>query len=315
MGRSYSLNGFLNAAMLRSNRTVLVEGPSDKHAMHKIELERFPSKAGASTIDHAGILDDPVLAGLGNKLKVQAVGARADELAQHRPRIANMLATLTDREWDGIAFVSHMPSPAWGPPSQQKNRFVTTGHSIENYSFDCECVTEFLKYAFPEYVTAELLVEIKSKFCAMLVFATVVSLKIRDDACIGRANGMVSLSHIEMKNDRFYLDSSFGEACALRDIPSHGSIVVEANLAIDAAWADLHDQMFTQWLPHGHIGEELLWSGVGKVAHAQGISLEVVKEIAHGHKKERERFKTQWLSKAAQQKRTPLDEVVEWLHT
>ena len=157
MGRTYSLNGFLNAALRRSSKTVLVEGPSDKHILHKIELERFPNKAGGSTIDHAGILDDPLLAGLGNKSRVLTVQAHANTLATSVPKSSSVLATLIDREWDGLSFTAFVPQPGWLAPAQESNCFTTLGHSIENYHFNSECAHEFLKYAFPEHVTGRAL--------------------------------------------------------------------------------------------------------------------------------------------------------------
>lgn len=315
MGRTYSLNGFLNAALRRSSKTVLVEGPSDKHILHKIELERFPNKAGGSTIDHAGILDDPLLAGLGNKSRVRTVQAHANTLATSVPKISSVLATLIDREWDGLSFTAFVPQPSWLAPAQESNCFTTLGHSIENYHFNADCAHEFLKYAFPEHVTASVLAAVSRQFPALLTFATVVSLKIRDDACIGRCSGLISPSHIDIRADRAYLDASFSAACVSRQIPTAGSIVADVNLSIDAAWAGLAGKAFTCWLPHGHIGDEILWCGVAKVALLEGVAQEVVNDIAHGQKKERERFKAQWISKQAVGSRPPLDEAIDWLHS
>jgi hypothetical protein len=186
MGRTYSLNGFLNATLRRSSKTVLVEGPSDKHALHRIELEKFPSNAGSSAIDHAGMLDDPLVSGLGNKAKVLAVQAHAVNLAATTPKISNVLATLVDREWDGITFLNCVPNPTWSPPTQSNNNFVTTGHSLENYHFDSECVIDFLKYTFPEHTSTQLIARINGHFSAVLVFATMFSLHARNSGCIGR---------------------------------------------------------------------------------------------------------------------------------
>ena len=314
MGKTYSLNGFLNAALRRSSKTVLVEGPSDKHILHKIELERFPNKSGGSTIDQAGILDDPLLAGLGNKARVLIVQEHATKLAASVPKITSVLATLTDREWDGLSFTDFVPQPNWIAPTQQHSYFTTLGHSIENYHFNSDCAHEFLKYAFPEHVTASVLAAVGRQFPALLTIATVLSLKVRDEACIGRCSGLVSPSHIDIRVDRAYLDTSFGGACLGRQIPIAGSIVADVNRSIDAAWASLAGKDFTCWLPHGHIGDEILWCGVAKVALLEGVAQEVVNDIAYGQKKERERFKAQWISKQAVGSRPPLDEAIDWLH-
>lgn len=315
MGMKYSLNGFLNATLRRTSKTVLVEGPSDKHALHRIELERFPTSSGESAIDHAGMVDDPSLSGMGNRAKVLAVQAQADALAATVPKISTVLATLTDREWDGLTFAAYSPDPAWMPPTQLENRFITTGHSLENYHFDVECASEFLKYSFPEHVSALLLRELQEKFSAILVFATVLSLRIRDESCIGRCAGVIDPSHIEVRDNRVYLQGSFGAACVRRSIPSSATIVAATNAAIDAAWSSLEGKDFTQWLPHGHIGEECLWSAISRVALAAGVPAEVAREIAHGHKAERARFKANWLSKASVTRRSPLDSAIEWLHS
>jgi len=315
MGKTYSLNGFLNAALRRSSKTVLVEGPSDKHILHKIELERFPNKSGGSTIDQAGILDDPLLAGLGNKARVLIVHEHATKLAASVPKITSVLATLTDREWDGLSFTAFVPQPNWLAPAQTSNCFTTLGHSIENYHFNAECAHEFLKYAFPEHVTAPVLAAVSRQFPALLTLATVVSLKIRDEACIGRCSGLVSPTHIDIRADRAYLNDSFGGACLARQIQAAGWIVADVNLSIDAAWSGLATKDFTCWLPHGHIGDEILWCGVARVALGEGVAQEIVDEIAHGYKKDRERFKAQWISKQAVGSRPPLDEAIDWLHS
>lgn len=314
MGRAYSISGYLNAALRRSGRTVLVEGPSDKHVLHKIELEHFPAKAGASTIDHAGMLDDPQLAGMGNRSKVLAVKAQASALATSVPNISSVLATLIDREWDGLTFVSFMPTPEWSAPEQSPGNFMTVGHSIENYNFDAECALEYLKFTFPEHINAAVLSAVRQRFPAILALATALSLKVRDEACIGKCVGLTSPSSIALNGDRVYLDPSFGGACVSRQIPSAATIVAEVNAAVDAAWSSLAESNFSRWLPHGHIGDEILWCAIAKIALICGVPALVANEIAHGFKKERERFKAQWLSKRSVPEIEPLHCAIEWLH-
>lgn len=315
MGRTYSVAGFLNAALRRSGKTILVEGPTDKALLHRIELENHPEKAGRAAIDHVGIVADPIVGGLGNRAKVIVIQSQAHALAQQAPRILDVLGTLIDREWDGVSFVGHVPVPAWQPPAQGASKFVTQGHSIENYHFDVECVIEYLKYSFAEHVTKALIDEVRSKFSALIVCATVLSLRVRDDSCIGRATGLIGHGHISSSGPRVYLDPSFSQACATRQIASAASIVADVNKAIDAAWQGLDGQDFARWLPHGHIGGETLWSGVAKIALLHGVPGAVADCIARGYQQERERFKSQWLSKAPPAQRFPLDATVQWLHS
>lgn len=314
MGKTYSLNGYLNAALRRSGRTLLVEGPSDKHVLHKFELEQFPQKAGASVIDHAGMLDDLQLSGLGNRAKILAVRAQVSTLAVSVPKIAAVLATITDREWDGLNFVASVPHPTWSAPPQNPGHFITLGHSIENYHFDADFATEYLKYAFAEHISAHILTTVTNLFPAIITLATVFSLKIRDAGCIGRCGGLMAPEFILVKDGRVYLELEFGSVCAARQIASAATIVGDTNSAVDVAWAALTTSEFARWLPHGHIGEEVLWCAIAKVALLGGVPTTVSNEIAHGYKKDRERFSAQWLSKLSTPRQEPLNKAIEWLH-
>jgi hypothetical protein len=315
MGRAYSISGYLNAALRRTGKTILVEGPSDKHALHRIALERFPASTGNLAIDHAAMIDDPQLAGMGNKARVLYLHTCVDALKAIVPKIETVLATLTDREWDGVVTEQYVPDPAWTPPTQLPNRFVTLGHSIENYHFDFDCAKEYLKFAFAEHVGAQLFAVLESRFTALLVLAAILTLKLRDDQNISRSASLIDVPHLAYRNDRYYLEPSFGIACGGRAIATSATIVADVNAAIDAAWDKLRLDATIKWLPHGHIGDDILWTGVAHSAQACGIPAEITAGIAHGHKKDRERFKSQWLSKVHPDKRVPLDQSVDWLHT
>ena len=315
MGRAYSVEGFLNAALRRSGKTILVEGPTDKNVLHRVALERFPEEAGLGVIDHVGILEDPVLAGLGNRARVLHVQRCADDLSASAPKIAAALGTLIDREWDGVTFNAYVPDPEWRPPSQGHNRFITQGHSIENYHLDVECAKEYLKYAFAGTVNAQIFQAVESRFPAILVLATVLSLKIREDACLSRSAGLFDISHLAYGNERYHLDAAFAAPCAARQFVSAATIVADVNQGIDAAWDRLHAHAGLKWRPHGHVGDEITWVGVAHAALEAGISQDVANEIAHGRKRDRERFKAQWLSKSDVANRVPLDVTIEWLHS
>ena len=315
MGKAYSINGYLNAALRRTGKTLLVEGPTDKLALHRIAIERYPETAGSVAIDHAGMLDDAQLTGLGNKARVLHVQTCSDALKATVPKIEAVLATLIDREWDGILFNYYLPEPGWAEPVQHPNRFTTLGHSIENYHFDLDCAKEYLKFGFAEHVSAQLFAELEARFSAILVLSSVLSLKIKDDACVSRCASLIDISHLNYQNQRYHLAPSFGIACATRGLPTAVTIVTDVNVAIDAIWDQLHTSTAIKWIPHGHIGDDILWTSVAHVTISCGVPLEIAKEVAHGRKKDRERFKAQWLSSALAEKRVPLDQSVDWLHT
>lgn len=315
MGKSYSLNGYVNAVLRRSCKTFLVEGPSDKTYLHRIEHEKFPEFAGSSVIDHAGMLDGVGLSGLGNKAKIQALLSHVDALSLTLPKLLDVLATLTDREWDDVVLNSYVPSPGWGFPIQRPQRFVTIGHSIENYIFDSECVCEFLKYLLPDVMTSGLLNEVRSRFDSILLLAAIASLKIRDIGCLGRSDGLVRMTDVQFRGDRVYLLPSFGVSCAGRQISCASSIVSEVNSAVDLVWDDLFRKDYTKWLSHGHLGDDFIWACVARTMLDKGVEQNTAREIGVGFKGEKSRFKAQWLSKVSEDKRPPLDDAVEWLYS
>lgn len=237
MGRTYSVNGYINATLRRSSKTLLVEGITDKIALHRLALERFPTSEAVITIDHAGMLDDPLVSGLGNKAKVLHIRATVIALQASIPKLQSVLASLVDREWDGLSFTGLGLDRPWSPPAQGDGLFVTHGHSLENYNFDVECVSEYLKFAFPQNTTAALLNLLKDRFRSMLALATAFSLVVKDYASITRCCGLLTLLHVRFANDRYYLDQGFVPASQARGVVSPAMLTADVNSAIDAKWA------------------------------------------------------------------------------
>ena len=313
MGSQYSVNGFLNAALRRTGKTLLVEGPSDKQVIHRIIIEANSDNASCASIDHAGIITDQSLQGMGNKQKVSRIRSEAILLASHFPRILDVLATLTDREWDAIYLPQPITQIAWSPPTQSACAFTTFGHSIENYSFHHEFVTEFIKCFWPDLVSPALISEIVNAFQLMLIFATALSLEMRSLSCISKFGGAMKPSLIEITNNRIYLAQNFVSICSERRIPFFASRLPEFNASLDVEYNSVEDLEFLKWLPHGHIGEEILWAAVARVCLNSGFPEERVKDVAFGYKKDKMRFCANWLSKKEPQLRPPLDEIVTWL--
>ncbi|WP_157084874.1 hypothetical protein [Hydrogenophaga palleronii] len=314
MGRTYSVNGYLNAALRRSGKTLLVEGPGDKALLHRLIAERLPNFSPLSNIDHAGMVEDPLLAGSGNKSRVVTVRDSVDILASHSPKIASKLGTLTDREWDGLAIDDYSPQPEWHPPVQCERHFTTLGHSIENYNFDYGCIKEYIKFHFAEFATENVFVALEKGIPATLVLAAVLSIKLKNESQLSRSNGLIDLPHIREGNERIYLDASFSAACTTRGISCAETIVLDVNQGVDAAWEALHRSHSTKWIPHGHIGNDVLWVGAAYIALRNGFPRELAAELAKGGRKQRDLFQAQWLSKEPASKREPLDATLDWLN-
>lgn len=139
---SYSLNGYGIALKLRSNGTILVEGRDDMEALQKVQSSINFGFQGKHVIDTPDIVSDAVLEGLGNKVKVDAIH---DYVVSLQGRGPNKLRVLVDREWDGLLNDSGEPLE-WSPPVQGPSRFVTLGHSLENYAFDEHFVLSYIHH-------------------------------------------------------------------------------------------------------------------------------------------------------------------------
>jgi hypothetical protein len=80
VGRTYSVNGYINAVLQRTSSTLLVEGTTDKEAMHHLVAERTPASSRQCNIDHSAIFNDISLSGQGAKAKVLKVTAEIQHL-------------------------------------------------------------------------------------------------------------------------------------------------------------------------------------------------------------------------------------------
>lgn len=314
MGKSYSLGGYLNAVTKRSARTLLVEGPSDKSAVHRVAAEQIPKLAHEFSVDHAALIDDTDLAGLGAKAKVLRVRVAADALLHQHPKLSN-LACLTDREWDGIVLDAAALNGGWAPPVQLANHFITIGHSIENYHFDCECVLRYLKFAFAEHVNHAVLESVTGGFRSAVALAGAVSFEVQAASCITRFGGLVNLEQVELRNARLYLGPPFVDAARARELPDPDLFMQKVNEAVDTQWTTLAAAPHARWLLHGHIGSDVLWACVGLLALRAGVPAPIAQQISRGCQNERRRFWFDWLATEGGERRVPLDNATMWLQS
>ncbi|CAN7535662.1 hypothetical protein [Variovorax paradoxus] len=313
MGRSYSLNGYLNAVLRRSSTTFLVEGPTDKGAMHRLLAECPQDPVQPFVIDHSALLEDEALKGLGAKVKVLRVRAKAEELIEKNPSLPGRFGCLVDREWDGITLDLPGLEENWTPPVQAENHFVTIGHSIENYHFHCECVLGYLKYSFSEFYSKALEEKIAASFDAMIALAGAVSFAAQDGACLSKFSGLICIEQIELRGADFYLSHSFISSAEKRSINQPELFVQRVNESVETHWKTLASKSHARWLLHGHIGSEVIWSCVAMICQTEGMPNDSALQVSKGFQSERRRHWLQWLAKESLEYRIPLDSATSWL--
>ena len=293
----------------------MVEGPCDKGAIHRIVIEQLRGRQTQVVIDHVALVEDQQLSGLGAKQKVLAICAAADIYAQTHPKISKQLGTLTDREWDGLTLDPVALNEQWSPPTQGANRFVTIGHSIENYHFDQQCMLGYLRFAFAEHYSDALESRISEAFPAAVALAGAVSFAAQASGCLSRLGGLIGPEHIEQRDSTLYLAPSFEQAAQVREVANPDLFLQQINTAVDVHWDGLAGVTHARWLLHGHVGSEVLWACVGFLARVGGVSMDVTQQIARGNKNERRRWWQDWLSQRTAEDRAPLDLAVSWLHS
>ena len=314
MGRTYSVNGYINAVLQRSSPTLLVEGVSDKSMMHRLIAERALPPGSQCSIDHSAIFDDRSLQCQGAKAKVLHVTAEINRLSQNVSRLSSKFASLVDREWDGLSTDPRTAVESWSQPQQSATAFVTIGHSIENYHFHPDCFVDYLRFAFAEHFSAEVEASVRNRFANAVALAGAVSCLARDTQCLTRISGLIGSTHIELTPvGTFYLTNGLVGPLAARGGVDATTFVAQVNAAVDTHWAALSNNQDSRWVLHGHVGSEVIWACVGLAAISAGVSAEVGERIARGFQSERQRCWLTWLSRVNPELRKPLDQAIDLL--
>lgn len=316
MGQSYSVNGYINSILRRSEKTLLVEGVTDASVLIRLLAETPQEKGSSPKIDTATIFEDALTADMGNKEKIIFLREAIRPLIDQHPKLKTAFATLVDREWDGLSFNGVKLQGEWHPPQQSENHFTTIGHSIENYGFESDFIIEYLKNSFPREITADFVRLLKHRFLAILAFGASYSLRARELSCIKRCGGILKLDHIDFEGNSFYLNDSFENALTSRGFQNSKDFLLGCNSATREFWNHNAANLPASWLLHGHLGLEALWICVGYLANEEGFGAGTVEQIVSGRRDERERFMHSWITnQLPPERRTPLDDAIDWMLT
>lgn len=293
-----SLSSYLLAVKLRSSKTLLVEGVSDKKVISHYILKRnhIDNTSADYCIDDASLIDDKTLGPIGAKDKVKSI---ASQLA------APNFRCLIDREWDGL----NSTSMEFEPITHPQNTFITRGHSIENYWFTPAAFIEFIIHTHHAATTNEYLRKIESLYLKILQFAAAYSLACRQLSIIARANDILCHTNIELQENGFIakpcLDGKIatrGQQCELRNT-TNGLIAQAQSLEISKL----------QWICHGHLGEQAIRSCIALLAQLEGYDAQVIESIEYGHKAEKLKLDSDHVTSLPADVSMPLSEVLQWV--
>lgn len=301
----YSLEGYLAAAILRDQRSILLEGSSDRQFVACLLgaiSDVVPSPYVLDTVD---IIADPELTG-GNRERVEFMVARADsENVQ--------LAGLTDREDREFR---HGPDRFYDDLDVERVSgllFWTRGHSIENYLLTPDLLCGFLRMMYPEHVGPEVLSDVHASFesglgelAALARTLTMSSLLSRSRDLIDRRHWQLEDGLLRLKNDA--VKQSLEDRGV--DIATSSACIQELELlrpVIAASAADV-----VRWATHGHVAADGIWTMVGFLAGRRGVGAETVEQIARGFRDVKRKHSTDVWSQTQAQEVDALGNLRDW---
>lgn len=292
------------AVKIRTYKTILVEGVTDKNLLAGFFLEKNheDNYYGRCIIDDVSIISgDANLASLGNRNKVINI---AEELSHKNEK----LAYLIDREWDGIDLET-LETLDNIPP--ENTSFLTKGHSIENYWFSCDAVISYLKHSVPGGISVVFLREIENNFGKIIAFSAAYSLAAKDGLVIKRIDDILECSDIIINADGFFLDTSFNNKLLARG--SNFDAVQACNekfLQIKGKNSEI-----LRWICHGHLGEQAIRACVARLAINNGVDEKTSKEIERGDKAGKFKHDAKHITSCSDEATYPLRSLLAWVRS
>ncbi|MDI3399418.1 DUF4435 domain-containing protein [Pseudomonas sp. V88_4] len=293
-----SVSSYLLAVRLRTNKTLLVEGVSDKKVLsHFILKKNHKDNVLANyCIDDASLVDDKTLGVIGAREKIKNIASRQP---------SGNFRCLIDREWDGLNTVNFEYEPTLFP----ENTFVTRGHSIENYWFTPSSFIDFIIYTHHAAVTEQYLRKIESHYVSILQFSAAYSLACRSLSVVTRANEMLSYENVTLENSIFTASAGVDNKILARG--QHCNMFETINSFL--ATTQQFDQNRLQWICHGHLGEQAIRACIARLAQIEGYDAATIESIEYGFKIEKLKLDSEHVASLPEGVATPLNQVLHWI--
>lgn len=294
--KSYNL-----AIKIRTNKTVLVEGITDKNVISNFFLvKNFSDNVDCRcTIDVVSIIsNEPELTTLGNRQRIIHI---SNKLSKN-----NKLGYLIDREWDNVDF-NNLDAPL--PTTLTEKTFVTRGHSIENYWFSCDAIISFLQNAFPTFISDSFLRNLQEHFPSIILFSAAFSLAAKDGSVISRLDDLLEHTDIETLATGFILKDDFNTKLLGRQ--SNFDIVKACNDQLTALQGKSCETL--RWICHGHLGEQAIRACVACLALTSGVNASAICEIERGEKPVKFRHDSKHITTYSRDAVAPLNDLLSWV--
>ncbi|WP_350025810.1 DUF4435 domain-containing protein [Pseudomonas fulva] len=293
-----SIASYLLAVKLRTKKTLLVEGATDKKIIsHFILKKNFTQNTSSDyCIDDASLVDDKTIGPIGAKQKILNIASKLN---------VEKFRCLVDREWDGFETSSFK----YKKIGHQSNTYVTKGHSIENYWFTSDSFILFIIHTHPTLVSEHYLQAVSDNYVAILQFSAAYSLACRDYAILTRADEMISYENLDWENNQFKAKKCIDTKITERGLSCDLSGKVNEYLSFTTKL----DEATLQWMCHGHLGEQAIRACIGRLALQAGYEHSTIKSITHGFKTEKLKLDADHVTSLPEERCAPLPAVLEWI--
>lgn len=297
----YSKKAYKLAVTLRSSKTILVEGPTDKKVLSRLFLSHSlaTGSQGRYVIDEAELIKDEELYGYGHKAKVLAIA----ETLESMPEKFNWLV---DREWDGINLNERPIKYEHAEP--QGRGFRTKGHSIENYWFDQEIYENYLRQNYGGELPRNFFMDIRESFNSAIVLAAAFSLVAYRSSLITKCSDCIKADHIHHDGTAFSITGGFDDSLARRAAQEKISDQVNQ----EARRLGDEPSEIVRWISHGHLGEEMLRACIAYIAKRHTANMGIIEAIERGNKTAKLAHDSDQIAQLAPEKVEPLWDLVQW---
>ena len=308
----HSLGAYKILLRMRSARTVLVEGESDKLVLQRLITDFYDDTSGqriSPVIDTPSLFRDEQVSGLGNRDKVILATEKCDPPP-------TQFRALIDREWD--AFDEDRYSLEEFENEYDDDSLITLrtyGHSIENYFIDLSTIISLLKRSFSSQLRPGLLRLLEEGYPEALRFALAFSLAVKKNQLIGKLSHLLSRSHLEIRGDAFHVSAnSFSTALSLREIDEDAQrqLVTDIEDFIASISGAAPSTATMKWASHGHLGHHAIWCCMAYLMEGAGCDKGACDTVERGMRAEKLVHAADTLALSQLEKR-PLDWLARWL--
>lgn len=300
----YTIGGYRIAIQLRTAKTILVEGATDKELLDSLKTNW--GVLSNVVIDTREVIDDIAFTGLGAKACVDTFIS----LVPNGSPVSSKFKGFVDREWEDLIDPATLDPVPWSIPTQTNLRLRTLGHSIENYALSAQFVEEYLRHFGRQVANPEVIADVTSAVPSILRAAAAFSEVARKRYLIKKCSNVIELADVSWNGSHVIFSNAVEQRLISRQAPNAVGFLQDFDTLYKGTWSGHPLAGEAHYHAHGHIGDSILWVSVALIVESHGFSTEIAHDIAFGRRDEKRRVCYNWLSTLNRGALSPLDQAL-----